>query len=214
MGLDAFLTTFNASAIDPRDLEDDAAAGKKFSNKLANDRARIEERLTALLGRRGILRRKVSVPSPVMSEADRQCSAQLGYEALQNLRGLAAHIEFEQNVPSGPSEVNGAVLDEVYAGSVKSRLFTHLIHHADDSGYYVPVGFPTPILEGELSVGSVQVLARELALLYAPLGSPKVWEDETPDDGCPWTSERWAWAIFEWLCRMSAARRLSIAFSG
>ena len=76
-----------------------------------------------------------------MSNKDRELLAQLGHEPLQNLRALAAHVEFEGSVPTHPSEVKGSFLEKIHRQELAPKKFAHLILHSDCDGFYVPVDF-------------------------------------------------------------------------
>jgi hypothetical protein len=71
-----------------------------------------------------------------------------------------------------------------------AMLVSHLLCHADDAGYYVPVDFDDPLflpdetnVEGEGMVGSSQRLLAELAGIAASLGI------SIDDEGVPATAE-------------------------
>jgi len=79
-------------------------------------------------------------------------------EALQELKRLAA-------------ESLGKTVDDYQEGRVPAGyLFNHLINHADDSGYYLPVDFMQSfIVLDEISIGSAVALLRELDALQTVL---------------------------------------------
>ncbi len=74
-------------------------------------------------------------------------------EDLERLREIAA-------------ESQGQSVADYQEGRVKAgALYNHLINHAGDSGYYLPYDFPQAFVLGEVSLGSVPALARELDAL-------------------------------------------------
>jgi len=64
------------------------------------------------------------------------------------------------------AESQGQTVADYQEGRVKAgQLYNHLINHADDSGYYLPYDFPQSFVVGDLSLGSVPALLRELDTL-------------------------------------------------
>ena len=131
-------------------------------------------------------------------------------------------MEFEEEAPTDladyGSELGTSLLESLYNAEFKADRFRFLIHHADNSGYYVPVDFPAPVDEEDLSVGSLQRLAQELATLRPFLGDPTIW-NELEEGQEPWPAgsvypiECRTWSILSWLVRHALHKNLSVEFS-
>lgn len=97
-----------------------------------------------------------------------------------------------------------------------SLLASHLLCHADDAGYYIPVDFPDPLFlppEAEVAgagmVGSSQRLLAELSSMAPWLGTPA--SAESPGDD-PVAPERSAWHQLRQACRASILGGHAIEF--
>lgn len=80
-------------------------------------------------------------------------------EDLEHLRTIAASI-------------NGKTPADYQEGRVEAGYqFNHLINHAGDSGYYLPVDFPQSFVLKDLSLGSAPALLQELNALESVLAA-------------------------------------------
>lgn len=107
-----------------------------------------------------------------------------------------------------------------------SMLTSHLLCHADDAGYYVPVDFDDPLflpaeanVEGAGMVGSSQRLLAELAGIASPIGVDPDDQDglaATVETGLvtdqPFAAERFAWYQLFRSCRASITGGYAIVF--
>jgi hypothetical protein len=112
-------------------------------------------------------------------------------ESLHALRRVGAHLSVGRDLPP-PARANGPedlVLARRYRGAGRFDRgplpFAHLIDHADDGGYYVPVDFPEPLLAGDGLLGSSHQLLAECDALAAALGIPG---DLDPDADALWAA--------------------------
>ncbi|MGW6913922.1 hypothetical protein ACWGB8_08895 [Kitasatospora sp. NPDC054939] len=102
-----------------------------------------------------------------------------------------------------------------------SMLSSHLLCHADNAGYYVPVDFTDPLflpmeanVAGAGMVGSSQRLLAELAVIAPSIGLDPEAADahslDAPD--VPFESERYAWRQLHRACVASLAEGHAIVF--
>lgn len=141
-----------------------------------------------------------------------------GYSSLHHLRRIAAHLDAGGPLPEpgGEDAPDDPVLLAAYERPAGGR-FTHLIHHSDAEGFYLPIDFPLP-LNGDVvggTVGSSVALRRELRELAQVLGIPdgidpegdELWDaTETPGEG--WRR----YGIESFVCvRLLAAAEASVA---
>jgi hypothetical protein len=151
------------------------------------------------------------------------------YSSLHALRRIGAHLCEGPSLPppATQEEPDDSVLERRYRGAGRfsrllgrgepPRAFAHLIDHADDGGYYVPVDFPDPLVAGGEVVGSSQQLLAECDALAAALGVPdeldaeddRLWQAST---GRPGGDELWErYGLESFVCvRLRAAARHSI----
>lgn len=107
-----------------------------------------------------------------------------------------------------------------------SMLASHLLCHADDAGYYVPVDFDDPLflpaeanVEGAGMVGSSQRLLAELAAIAPSIGVDLDYQDDPcataetePATDQPFATERFAWHQLSRACRASITGGHAIVF--
>jgi hypothetical protein len=115
------------------------------------------------------------------------------------------------------------ILDEA------SMLASHLLCHADDSGYYIPVGFGDPLfldpgagVDGHGMVGSSQRLLAELADLAPALGihldpdgtlsAAQESALTSMEEGDPFEMEKFTWLQLHRACRASIATGHAVVF--
>jgi hypothetical protein len=82
---------------------------------------------------------------------------------------------------------HGKTPDDYQGGGVPVGFqFNHLINHADDEGYYLPVDFPQAFVMEEMSIGSAVALLAEMDALESVLAAQFPGEValalSTPDD--------------------------------
>jgi len=84
-------------------------------------------------------------------------------EGLDEPIGTVADIRELRRIAAA---IHGKTEDDYQEGRVAAGFaFNHLINHAEDSGYYVPVDFLQSFVVGDSSVGSAVALLRELEML-------------------------------------------------
>ncbi|MCG6499275.1 hypothetical protein [Kitasatospora sp. A2-31] len=102
-----------------------------------------------------------------------------------------------------------------------SMLSSHLLCHADNAGYYVPVDFVDPLflpaqaqVAGAGMVGSSQRLLAELASIAPSIGiDPEAAAEPCEDPaGTPFESERFAWRQLHQACVASIAEGHAVVF--
>ena len=100
--------------------------------------------------------------------------------------------------------------------------FRHLICHASNQGYYLPVDFPTPLQVSEdpwIMAGSSMRLLGELKALGNLLGMTRDWlqlekgEPVAPAED-PLSRIKYGWSVLHAAARMSVENRLPIVFDG
>jgi len=123
---------------------------------------------------------------PALNEEDTASFEMWGYFGLHTVRRLAAHLAENTQLPEplkGRDATDDPLLKKAYADLPGNPAgpFTHLIHHSDCEGYYVPVDFEQVIIDERLAGGSLGSSVRLLAetrSIAAALGLP---EDLDPD---------------------------------
>jgi len=111
-------------------------------------------------------------------------SEQFRFEALHAVKAYAAHQERSDEVFNATTDFTEApFIKRVYAGAQTD--FPHLIHHEDNTGFYVPLDFPHPkkLMGQPPTVGSSIKLMMELASLrrkLGPLPTYEEWQAGTP----------------------------------
>lgn len=185
------------------------------------------ERLTRALAKEGIEWRE---PEVVHARGSSDFSASFPYSYLMHLRRIYTLVQRGEPITSA-SEVSAEqygldrkkILDE-------STLFaSHLLCHADNGGYYIPVDFEDPLflleeadIDGGGMVGSSQQLRYELADFADELGiqleedgtlSPTLVEAVTSaDDTEPFAAERYTWVQLYRACLASVKSGHAIVF--
>jgi hypothetical protein len=117
-----------------------------------------------------------------------------------------------------------AVIEAFYAQEDQATRFPHLIHHADDSGFYVPFDLPHPLaIEGVppgaeadevLSVASSSALLAELDAVNAWLQCPGDVGQLGEEAFTAWAAgQRWPTVAYVWGVLRGFARE-SLACSG
>jgi hypothetical protein len=184
------------------------------------------EKMTVSIGR------QVPVETPFelgrIADVVGETGEKLGsYDQLHLLREYAVHMEFTGSPPPEPLRTGFGtaypLLEDVYANRTSTRRFRHLVNHADNGGYYFPIGFPSPVVlenvpDIESSVGSSVGLLAELEEvnlhLKMPEGYPEpgtlLFADLVERD--PWNLEKYAWGVLHWFARKSVVHRLLLAF--
>jgi hypothetical protein len=116
-----------------------------------------------------------------------------------------------------------------YVDDATSMLDSHLLCHADDQGYYVPVTLPDPLflaadsgVGGAGMVGSCQGLLDELRWIAPDIGV-RLEDDGTlsdaeadrvnGEDDHPFATERMVWLTLHEACRVSIATGHPVVFS-
>jgi hypothetical protein len=132
------------------------------------------------------------------------------YSDLHILRGLAVTRESAPAALESKSESDlNSAIESFYQQENQTTGYRHLINHADDSGFYVPLELPEPIaIEGippgedekvTLSLGSSPALLRELDVLNEVLGLPGDIGDLGEEEFVRVTeSHRWPVAAYVW----------------
>ena len=155
------------------------------------------------------------------------------FRNLRLLRGYAAHIEVTGNPPENPDRCEDAYktfLDPFYREKRSCKRFKHLIMHADDEGFYLPVAFDEPLWKvsqspwlpklrwTERSVGSAVALRQELEDLNGYLQLPPEFDatDETRlwehANTLPFNVESGVWHVLHWSACKSVSTGLVIEF--
>jgi hypothetical protein len=123
---------------------------------------------------------------PELNERDVTWFEMWGYSGLHTVRRLAVHLAENASLPD-PLESRDAaddpLLRKAYADlpGDPAGPFTHLIHHSDCEGYYVPADFEQVIVDERLTggyLGSSVRLLTETRSIAAALNLP---EDLDPD---------------------------------
>lgn len=123
---------------------------------------------------------------PELDERDVLWFDMWGYSTLHTLRRLAVHLAENTRLPEplmGRKATDDPLLETAYTDPPDDLAgpFTHLIHHSDCEGYYVPVDFPQVIVDDGLAgafLGSSVRLLAEARAIAAALGLP---EDLDPE---------------------------------
>lgn len=127
-----------------------------------------------------------------------------GIDELHELRAIAASI-------------NDKTEDDYHEGNVAPGFpFNHLINHADDEGFYLPVDFLQAFVMEEISIGSAVALLRELEALEPVLADR--YPDQvalaltTPDDEerAPIEGPVGVWHSLRRLCRSAIALNMPV----
>ncbi|MER7706710.1 hypothetical protein ABTX81_27915 [Kitasatospora sp. NPDC097605] len=156
-------------------------------------------------------------PLDVAAVRDPAFSGGFPYGYLTRLRRVLALTGCGE--PVTPAEEDGAgwerdcdlIRDEA------SRFASHLICHADNAGYYVPVDFADPLflpadagVAGAGMVGSTQRLLHELTTIAPALGITPAEPAPAPDG--PFEPEQYAWRQLHRACLASLADGHAIVF--
>lgn len=151
------------------------------------------------------------------------------YSAIHVLRGLA--ITSESNparLHSLTEEDLEAEIERFYEGTDPETRFPHLVHHPDDSGFYVPVDIPEPVafeatIAGEddpifVALGSSKRLLSELDALNEHLRMPgdagTLTEQELDRavSSHKWPTAAYAWSVLRLYARESSEKFLFVVF--
>lgn len=156
-------------------------------------------------------------PLPELAEGHRIGT----YSDLHFLRGLAVLLEEDpSSVSTKTQEDLEAAAEAYYERDDQSTGFEHLLQHADDSGYYVPMEFAhgtwlEGTIEGEevqISIGSSQALLRELDALSPVIGLPGDLGDLGEDaliqqvEQHKWPVAAYVWGVLRYYARESVNR--------
>ncbi|MFJ8044097.1 hypothetical protein ACIRBX_26705 [Kitasatospora sp. NPDC096147] len=178
------------------------------------------DRLHEALAAEGVAWQEPPLGGPQQSPA---FSGGFPYRYLTLLRRVLALVN--RSEPVTPAEEDGAVWErdcELIQDEV-SMFASHLICHADNAGYYVPVDFADPLflpagtsVAGAGMVGSTQQLLRELTVIATALGIDPEQAGgggtaETEHGGA-FEAEWFAWGQLHHACRASLAEGQAIVF--
>ncbi|MFF7454436.1 hypothetical protein [Kitasatospora sp. NPDC008115] len=171
------------------------------------------DRLGAALGAEGIDWREPPLDGPPQDPA---FSGGFPYRHLTRLRRVLALTG--RGEPVTPAEEDGAGWErDCELIQDEALMFaSHLICHADNAGYYVPVDFADPLflpadagVAGAGMVGSSQRLLHELVGLAPALG---IVPDELSAPDGPFETEQFAWQQLHRACLASLAGGHAIVF--
>ncbi|GAA1398347.1 hypothetical protein GCM10009639_36790 [Kitasatospora putterlickiae] len=178
------------------------------------------DRLGAALGAEGVDWHEPPLDGPAQDPA---FSGGFPYGYLTRLRRVLALAG--RGEPVTPAEEDGPGWDRDRELIQEEALMfaSHLICHADNAGYYVPVDFADPLflpaeagVAGGGMVGSTQRLLRELVTLAPALGiapaDPGTASAEHPVPDGPFEPERYAWHQLHRACLASLAGGHAIVF--
>lgn len=185
------------------------------------------EQLTRALAREGIEWRE---PEVLHERGNSDFSASFPYSYLMHLRRLYTLVERGEPVTSA-SAVSAEQYDQDREKVLdESTLFaSHLLCHADDGGYYIPVAFDDPLflpeeagIDGGGMVGSSQRLLAELAGFAdaldiqleegGALSASHVEAVNAADDSEPFAAERYTWVQLYRACLASVESGHAIVF--
>jgi hypothetical protein len=145
------------------------------------------------------------------------------YGNLHKLRGFAAHLEFNGDVPRLEDQAASyPLLRKIYDGELETKKFQHLIEHSDSDGFYLPIEFAEPfslVMDETLnSCGSTFQLLNELNQIgptlfgksFDQLKGPEVFW--TLDDFDPFVTEKFVWTRLRWMVRNANRQNLVMLF--
>lgn len=152
-----------------------------------------------------------------------------GYSDLHILRGLAVAMDRSPDAVSGLAESDlESIAESFYASGNPDTDYPHLIHHPDDSGFYVPFALPAPfVIQGvppgydekvSITFGSSVGLLDELDRLNQALALPgdlgEVGEEAfaTLADQHRWPTAAQVWGVLRLYARESVERPGFIQF--
>jgi hypothetical protein len=157
----------------------------------------------------------------------RTCFAGFPHDYLTQLRRILVLVNLGEPVtPAALVSDAQYELDRERIQDELAMLASHLLCHADDAGYYVPVDFPDPLflpedaqVAGAGMVGSSQRLLAELAGIAPALGIPLddrgvavEPDDHGPATDRPFATERFTWYQLYRACRASIASGRAVVF--
>jgi hypothetical protein len=213
--------------LDKRDTWDDDVDGETIRNFRRSFR-----RLNTFLRRKGLPPHHEPERPPEMSPYDPY--AGLRYWQLHCLRRFAAnHYANPGRLPRPIKRIEDSrgdpELRKYYDGHPEGDAArSHLIHHSDCNGLYIPIDFPRVLfdptgryVEGNLLGSSVRLL-EELRELAGPLGM-RLWRgrvtkkdlaalDKEGDDPGPYYVERSTWAVLLSHAELSVRHKTAIMF--
>jgi hypothetical protein len=147
-------------------------------------------------------------------------SEQFHFDGIHAVRAFAAHQErSEEEFAISEKFSQAPALRRVHQGAHTE--FPHLIHHEDNTGFYVPMDFPHPKkLMGEPpTIGSSVQLMMELAALRRKLGNLPTYEEwqngakiEAENPGMEWV--KYGIVFLYHVCWLSVQHRLPIIIDG
>jgi hypothetical protein len=184
-------------------------------------------RLTSALADQGIAWQEPEVGDPPAAPA---VSAGFPYRYLTHLRRAFVLARFDEPVTPALGLDSAQYVRDCQRIDDETTMFdSHLLCHADDSGYYVPVDFGDPLfldaaarVDGNGMVGSSQRLRAELASVAPALGirlgaDGALSADEESalrglEPGTPFEMERVIWHQLHRACAASVAGGSAIVF--
>ncbi|MGC3991844.1 MAG: hypothetical protein QM796_19550 [Chthoniobacteraceae bacterium] len=147
-------------------------------------------------------------------------SEQFRFEAIHAVRAYATHQERSEEVFHMTTNFRESpFLKRAYTGA--NTDFPHLIHHEDNTGFYVPVDFPHPkkLMGQPPTIGSSLKLMMELAVLRRKLGALPTydeWQAGTPieaeNPSLEWV--KYGVIFLYHVCWLSVQHRLPIIIDG
>ncbi|MFE6870114.1 hypothetical protein ACFVFS_26605 [Kitasatospora sp. NPDC057692] len=174
------------------------------------------DRLGAALGAEGIDWQEPPLDGPAQDPA---FSGGFPYRHLTRLRRVLALIGRGEPVTPAEEDGPGWERDCELIQDEASMFASHLICHADNAGYYVPVDFADPLflpadadVAGAGMVGSTQRLLRELATVAPALGISPAEQGAAPTPAGPFEPEQYAWHQLHRACLASLAGGHAIVF--
>jgi hypothetical protein len=152
-------------------------------------------------------------PEGVGAPPEHAYSGGFPYSWLSLLRRAYVYVLEDRKLTPAPADGSADHEDDYDLVMTETMMLSsHLLCHADDAGYYVPVDFADPLylpeeqgIAGAGMVGSSQRLLAELDGLADVLGAID------PDDE-RFAAELWAWRELRAACRASIAGGHAIVF--
>jgi hypothetical protein len=165
--------------------------------------------------------------SPAPADARRKHIRSFPYPSLHYLRRVYA-LQVAGRAVTPAADDQEVARDAGVVDDVAAALASHLLNHADDSGYYVPVPMPTPLViadagsAGSGMVGSSQGLLAELVAVAPAIGIELERDGALSDaeasrvfdhDGAVYGTERMVWLTLHEACLESIRTGQPIVFT-
>jgi hypothetical protein len=157
-------------------------------------------------------------------------SERFSYRSFGVLRAYAAHRDHLAAGNAPPVDLDRLLassepwehpaLERIWKGAPTAS--PHLVNHADNCGYYLPVAFEKPLLLDEKNhvyAGSSPALLGELDRLAPLLGVSRDWEqlrdgESACVEGEPLGEVKFGWSILHAAARLSVRYGLPVVFDG